>query len=305
MCISNFSNAQLGDYCGHVIDKETRRGIPHLAIEIKDQSKGVYTDENGYFLIKMNRDSIKKINVLGMEYEQQDIILKNFPDDTILIELKKKSFNLENITVKAKKAKIKTKILGKKKLNLSGGCYAQIGDEEAIFLEPDKYRTINYLKEVFVYVTNDGIPNSKFRIHVYEKDAVSNFPADDVTDSILIVHANNGNEWVRVDLSSKKIAVNKGIFISVEWVSCNGNIEDNWYKKIIPPHSVCRYVDHIFDGQVIGETFDYGVRDISCFCRHNDPDKWISSGVTKKQKNGTFRIDRWPNPMIYCTYTYE
>ena len=73
-----------------------------------------------------------------------------------------------------------------------------------------------------------GIPNSKFRVHVYDIDT-SYLPGNDVLDSNVILKATVGNEWVSVDLSSRHIPVGRGVFISMEWISGFGNVKINLF----------------------------------------------------------------------------
>ena len=179
------------------------------------------------------------------------------------------------------------------------------GDEVAIYLAADPAKR-GFLKEVFFYITGDGKPESKFRMHVYRRDSAGLFPGYDVLDSEVVLHANLGNEWVKADLSSRRIPVHDGIFISVEWVQDYGNSDDMLVQQVYPQYYIAGSNNKRFNGQVLGLTTDYGLQQLHFISNRDHHELWdfqdpIMGADSKKFGS---RIRRWYNPMIYATYTY-
>ena len=273
-------------FSGKVIDKEKKTGIPYCVVKAKDRNEGVYTDENGKFSFTSNTDSVKAFIFYCLGYARHEISIAQFPQDSITVELDKEYTNLKETVVVADKGKIRHKILGRKKAKHVSDCYQKYGEEDAVFLHADHLKN-GILKQIFVYITNEGIPDTKFRIHVYEKDPVTNMPARELTDSNLIVHANNGNEWVMADLGDKRIHIGAGVFISVEWIAGHGN---NGAALQSSKHAVV--TSH--NGQVLGLQRNYGVP----YMYHRYPFR------TDWKSNWDIDLNPALCPMIYGTYTY-
>jgi len=276
--------SQMRTIQGQIID-EYEKGIPFAVVQAKEQNIGVYCDSNGEFSLRINTDSIKRIIFYCMGYNRREIAVKDIPDGKIHIKLQEENIKLDEVAVKWKKRKVREAILGKKNISnkedpFNLGANGKYGDEYAIFLKADLSRH-SILKNVFVFVTDEGIPTTKFRMHVYDKDSATWMPLHDITDSNIIIHADHGNEWVKVDLSNKQIPVNDGVFISIEWVSGYGN--DSSIRQSTP----VAYAN----GQVIGMTEGYNNMGFISVERLRFTDKWITMGMP-------FNLE------IYGTYTY-
>ena len=281
-----FSFSQERLFSGRVIDKERKTGIPFCVIKAKDRNEGVYTDENGRFSFNSNTDSVKSFICYSLGYAKREMSITQFATDSTTIELEKEYTNLKESVVVADKGKIRHKILGRKKAKHVSDCYQKYGEEDAVYLIADRFNN-GFLKEVFVYITSEGIPDTKFRIHVYEKDPKTNMPSTELTDSNLVVHANKGNEWVKADMSNKRIPVGGGVFISVEWIAGHGN---NAAALQSSKHAIV--TNH--NGQVLGLQRNYGVPYL--YHRYPFHTEWISNWDTN--------LNPTLCPMIYGTYTY-
>ncbi len=285
--VSLHSIAQDRTFSGRVMDKDKKEGIPFCVVKVKDRNEGVYTDEDGRFTFTANPDSAKAFVFVSLGYGKREIAADQFRNEALIVELQKESTSLKEVVVKAENGKVRHKNLGKKKLKHITDCYQKYGEEDAMFLYASKMTNNTRLKEICVYITNEGEPTTKFRIHVYERDPATNLPGKELTDSNLIVHANKGNEWVKADLSSKRIPVAGGVFVSVEWIAGHGN---NDVALTSRKHADVK--DH--NGQVLGLAKNYGVPFLchrSSF--HTEWKSALESGL-----NPTYC------PMIYGNYTY-
>lgn len=280
------SFAQERAYFGKVVDKERKKRIPYAVIQVKDRNEGTYSDDNGVFGLSLRNDSATALIVSCLGYKKQEIPLSRFTADTMTIALEREYSTLKQVVFKGKKGKIRDGILGRRNMKHVGDCYQKYGEEVAVYFKADEDRD-GTLQEVFVYITNEGVPDTKFRIHVYEKDPISNRPSRELTDSNLIVHATDGNEWVSADLSSKNIAVREGLFVSVEWISGHGNntadLQSGKHKEV-----------NQLNGQVLGLALNYGVPYM--YFRQAFHKEWDT-------KPGHTYSD-YLCPMIYCTYSF-
>lgn len=291
IALSCSSIAQTRAFRGRVVD-DKNNGIPFAVIEVKERHEGVYTDENGYFAFSSDVSVVKTLVVFCMGYEEQLLNTETLPQDSILVRLHQKATTLRTVQVDAHKGKKRNGILGKGRRALSkdGDLYRKYGAETAIKLTADTGEYYATLKEVYVYITGDGVPTSYFRVHVYEYN--DSLPGREITDSNVVVHARKGNSWVRVDLSSKFIAVDKGLFVGIEWISGHGNSESALTSE--------QHAEVVgFNGQVVGITADYGKPSIT-YSRAPFSKDWIYYDAPEAQRKGGYFL----NPMIYCTYTY-
>ena len=292
------AHAQERHFYGKVVDKNRKDGIPFCTVKVKDRNEGVYTDENGRFAFSTSNDSVKAFIFSSLGYAKAEIPTAQFTGDSMTVELQKEYTTLKEAVI-IPDGKLHHKTLGRKKAKHIGGCYQQYGEEDAVFLHADKFNN-GYLKEVFVYITDEGAPDTKFRIHVYEKDPETNKPGKELTDSNLIVHANTGNEWVKADMSAKRIPVGSGVFISVEWIAGHGNTDaamrSEGHSTVINDNGEAEkritLISH--NGQVLGLARNTGVP----YMYHRSP--FNMEWGTNWGKNYNPMLC----PMIYGTYSY-
>lgn len=300
--------AQVVTIKGKVID-ENKESIPFCAIEDTTMYTGVLCDDSGRFTITVDGDQARPLIFYAMGYGKKVIPIKELAahgNDSVTISMKMSGNYLKGVTVTGRRAKMKERVLGKKHQRHKGGCYMQYGDEVAIYLATTPEKRAGYLKEIFIYITDEGAPSSKFRVNIYKKKTGVLSPGMNLAGDI-IVHATEGNEWVRVDVSDRRIPTEGGLFIGVEWMAKGNSPKEyaydptrNWY--IAHPTTLDK-ADH--KGQVLGTTWGYGRTDRT-FYKYKGTDKWEYWGAVPPKR--TLRIApvrHWFNAMIYSTYTYN
>jgi len=275
-------------FVGRVVDKD-RKGIPFAVVEAKDRNQGVYCDENGIFSFTGNAEEIKTLLFFCLGYEKKEISTEILPMDSIIVMLNMATSSLNMVTIKSKTGKRVSGVLGKKHPEHDGECYRFYGSETAIKLNAEDDKQDGILKTVNVYITKEGDWRTKFRIHIYEYDSL---PGREITDSNIIVQAEKANSWVKIDLSNKRIPVNEGVFVSVEWISGFGNTEKSLQSEKHP--EVTNY-----NGQVLGLTDDYG-KASKTYSRKPFSKTWEYFDDANAPRKGGYFL----NPMIYCTYSY-
>ncbi len=289
LLLGSHTFAQPTIFAGRVTDAH-RQGIPYAVVQVKDRNEGVYADDDGRFSFTADAATVKALIVSCLGFERAVIPITTPPTDSLRIQLTPKTNRLKEVAIIASKGDKKTDILGKprNRLPYEGDCYRNYGAETAILLRGDTTLSAT-LKEVYVYVTGEGAPLTRFRIHVYQYGTL---PTTELTDSNIIASAGVGNTWVKVDLSKLHIPVGKGLFVSVEWVAGLGNARYS-LQSILNPE-VTNY-----NGQVLGLTTGYG-KPSKTYMRLPFNPQWQYYDSPDAQRKGGYFL----NPMIYCTYTY-
>lgn len=294
MCILTMTltaTAQTRVFRGRVTD-EQKNGIPFAVIEAREQRQGVYTDENGYFAFTADTTVVKTLAVFCMGYGQRQLVVAQLPADSLHITLTPQATTLSTVKITARNGKKREGVLGqsRRKLRHIGELFRNYGAETAIKLRADTGQYNATLRAVYVYVSTEGDPTTKFRVHVYEW---GDLPSREITDTNVVVAARKGGTWVKVDLSRKKIPVGDGLFVSVEWVAGFGNSQ-------IPMQSTFDSAVAGFNGQVLGITDGYGQASLT-YSRKPFSSEWQYYDDPRAMRRGGYFL----NPMIYCTYTYQ
>lgn len=267
-----------------IIKNEAGRPIPSCLIQAGNNQ--YYSDNNGHFSL-IHTGSAPLI-IHNLAYHTKEV---SVTADTLHITLSFKFNDLQEAKITGSKStgKLKQAIMGSKKLKPHGVCTMHTGNEVAIFLSADSSRH-GYLSHVYYYITDEGLPGAKFRVHVYDIDT-SYLPGQDLVDSTVIIHGTAGNEWVSVDLSSLRIPVARGVFISMEWLEGYGNLPYPLTSRRYPAAGT-------FNGQILSFTEGYYKRGSLFYSRRNTNAEWQYRNL-----RGTLRRNTL-NPMVYATYNY-
>jgi len=261
--------------------------VPFCVVKVLHADVSTYCNEYGGFTIAAHPGDKLLFHCVG--FEDQTVVAQN---DSVVVRLNVQTVNMDDVAITAKKGKgYKNRIgtLGKKRLKPYSIFTGEIGTETAIFLKADSSKN-GYIMEVCFYILKEGIPDSRFRVHVYDIDTYY-LPGKDLTDSNVIVHGNAGNEWVKVDLSARSIPVGRGVFVSMEWIEGYNNSK-KYYSS--PKY----FQQPPFQGQVLASTEGYSRQQSLLYIKRSLHAEW------KFQAIPTFRKSNFMNPMVYATYRY-
>ena len=280
----------LPGYCGRATVYGTVKGEDGKAVEFcniraLNASYATTSNEHGEFSLVYDTDSCNLLLFSRPGYESKK--LKINAGEMLVVLHPRVNKLKEVVVVPGAEGKIAHGIMGKKHLKPFGICTAETGQERAIYLAADSTRN-GELESVFFYITNEGIPTSRFRIHVYDIDT-GYMPGNDLLDSVVILHASSGDEWVSANISSRHIPTGRGRFISMEWITGYGNnpelVDIPRFKGLLK----C-------NGQVMSFTESYYKKGSLLYSKGKNG--WRYSAARGSSHKNIL------NPMVYATYTY-
>jgi hypothetical protein len=197
---------------GKVVSQDDK-GISYAIVQVKEMNTGVYTNEQGAFTINALSGMTLIIHCLGYERTEIPVNDIQYP---FIVKLAGKNMGLPEVVVKAKDPTLR--VLGIKDVKPTGRTGAAIGYEQGIYLYDKKAKKAT-LEEVYVYIASRGIPDTPFRIHVYEASRKTKLPIKELTRDNIIAHADSADQWVRIYIKDKNIRVKGAIIITMEWLS--------------------------------------------------------------------------------------
>ena len=131
--------------------------------------------------------------------------------------------NEELAEVEVQPRKLKTLEVGLAKRRASHSLGATEKRPHARYME-NAYRLDGFISSVSVYVTDKGIPTAPFRVNILSVDEVSGAPSKPLISKDFIVHAEEGNEWVSINLAKELLSFPQlGFFVSVQALPLDSN----------------------------------------------------------------------------------
>ena len=209
---------------GKVVNAISGIPLPYVNVGFINRQLGTVTNSAGTFEIDFDPDGTNdtlRISMIGYEtkiFSAGD--LRNFPS---VIRLAEKAENLSEVVVRAKKPR--SKVLGNKntfKFFSTPFPYMQLGAELGIKVEVPRHPvSVNALN--FKVNFNTISCNTLFRLNIYKvKDGKPG--ANLLTENIFIPIAANQTGIISTDLKTHNIVLNEDVFVSLEWVSSEGEI---------------------------------------------------------------------------------
>lgn len=256
--ISIFSSERI---CGqnniNGIVKNYQNSIPIPFVSILCENKLVFiTNEKGQFSLNIH-DSLmgKEINFscIGFKEETIKIYSLNKSDSNIIL-LNEHTYILEEVAIETSHTtKFKIVKTGSRKKNTNGYIFSLAGSSEALYFPNDRHYR-GFIKNVGFFITDKGLPKSKFRIRIYGADE-SLKPAKQILQQNLIACNNhNGNNWFDVDIENYRIRIPEyGFFVAMEWLPVY--IDSSLTLKISDSNNETMSIK--YNGQVLGGTSEF------------------------------------------------
>lgn len=233
-----------------VLDQH-RNPIEYANIWIKNTPKGVLSDSTGYFEIEVNQMDTLLISYLG--YKTQTLAIKKLPKKIVLIQ---KAFATPTAVVHSGKAEILDVGFNQKfeKKNLGGGGFCMncrfIPPNLQVlfgqFIENPSNKS-GYFQSVSFYLHQEGRSKYPFRVRIFEKDTLTDFPNKDLLDTSIIVTPIIKEGWVKIDLTPYRVIFPKnGAIVAFEWIP-NYTKKYGFYvkwKNIVRPYDKEKWKKH-------------------------------------------------------------
>ena len=202
-----------------IVDSLNSKPIPFAQIHIIEKNKKLPSTHDGYFMLDTLISKNDSIIVSSLGFETKKYAIKDIHSSK-KITLNPDQQNFTEIVISQKKGKVKKRKLGvtkkPRKLVFNYGVSSLNGTIQAVYI-PNKYSTQGLLKQVKVYITDHGIPNAYFRVHVYDVSLIEIKPTKELTSSNIVVSSAKGDEWLQVELSNERITIGEnGCFVGIE-----------------------------------------------------------------------------------------
>lgn len=224
-----FSFAQQKEISGFILDS-VNKPIAYANIGILNKPSGTVSSLEGKFKLITSADHINdtlRISCLG--FKTRDFLVKDFTENGVNIKLETYVDNLQEVVVFSSKLKIHTD--GRLRTNAKNKCIFANPDLKNLNLGSEIGRKFklgskkpSILSKFQFFINENNFDFAKFRINIYS--VLKNKPNKKInTENIFVTVSKNYADWVEVDLSDFKIAIQEDIIISVEWIehSKSGN----------------------------------------------------------------------------------
>ncbi len=201
------------------------------------------------------------------------------------ISLHRKVYEIPEVVVHNKKSfivELGVKRSAKKKSGI--GTQSKMNFQEVLYI-PNDLKIEGWIKTISYYILNDGVPNTPFRVRIFEKNDTLAHPGKSILNKSVVVSGKKRGGWVTVEMDSLNIPFPKnGVFIGMEWLYDTNNYH---YTKTYPIKGK-KVTFHRF-GQIIGTTNT--IADFRTWWCYSSYDKWklfnpkIALGKSNKPEN--------------------
>jgi len=214
---------------GQIIDSASKATIPFATIGVKNRIIGTVADSTGKFQLQFSADSVGSGNpiiVSCIGYTSFEIDYKKVNNERLTIALSPTSINLNQVSVKPVKFKLKTfgrtgssAFMSTKMISEHNHTSDELGKEIGTVIDIDKNCRLTAFN---MYVIFNHFDNVKFRLNIY---SVKNGLPDTliIKDNILLDVGHVRQKWINVDLAKYQIYLEgyKEVAVAVQWLKSN------------------------------------------------------------------------------------
>jgi hypothetical protein len=207
---------------GQVIDSATKNPVPFSLVLTNSGKTGVISDAKGKFELNLP-DSLNNniLSVINIGFDTTTISIRDFQKSTSgVIYLNHKIFVMPEVNISSKETGLCKAAWGatRKSLFFGGGFFFDAGCEVAVYVSNPKADS-GIISILRFYVENKGYPDTPFRAKLYFVNPKDKSPGSLMIDQDFILHGEEGDEWITIDISAYNISIPKeGFFVSMEWL---------------------------------------------------------------------------------------
>ncbi|WP_417589078.1 carboxypeptidase-like regulatory domain-containing protein [Owenweeksia hongkongensis] len=224
-----FSQVQLK---GNITDAESGETIPYANVYLKNQPIGTTAFRDGSFSLKLDsvfRDSVV-FSIIG--YKPKSLFLPDaIKTKVVAIKLEPTQEELKEVEVMPRKLESYKVGLVRHRATTTNGTLPERPDARFI---SNECQVNGYIKNISVYVSKKGIPEAPFRLNLLRVDKVSGSPGVPLVNQDFILNAEEGNEWVKLNLEKRLIMLpEQGFFVIVQSLPID-SMQLQAYKERLP-----------------------------------------------------------------------
>ena len=199
---------------GRLLDAKTKVPVVYANISFLKTSKGVSSIENGTFAMSINQKYLNgNVHISCLNYKDTIVKAATLNATTLLMQPKLNQLEEAVLTKRVNRVFLQDKV--KKKVHGVHSAGMRMMAKYFPFDRKNKY--CNYLSKVTLYFSKRHNKKSKFRVRVFNRDAITGLPKEDLLNVNLPITISEGQLSTEVDLSNFDIEMPKnGVFIAFE-----------------------------------------------------------------------------------------
>jgi CarboxypepD_reg-like domain len=207
---------------GTIMDSQTKQGIPYASIGVLGRSIGTIADENGNFVLRLNKNSILENNraiISSIGHESVSMQISKVKNSILLNPERKElkdtiakpsDFEQKSIGRIAEKGIGSLSFHNKHDKNIDDKLGREIG---AIL----NLKGRGYLNRINFFINNNEFEKVKFRLNIY--NVKNNYPNDlIISDEIFIELTQNQKGWITVDVSKYNLRFENKVAVALQWI---------------------------------------------------------------------------------------
>lgn len=293
--------AQIG-IKGKVLDGKNNQPIPYANIGIIDTRVGTISDGDGTFSLAIPvENAADTLTFSALGYKLKSIPVSAWSESMDILLFQKETL-LQEVTVRAKKDKVKEWELGnryeKGGLNMSSGVDANAGASVALLIEnkyPSYHEELSYpvfLESAKLKISDNTTGPFKIRVRLYEVDPLTGAPGVEFLDRSIVLESDIKKGWIDFDLSQYNIRVGGPFFLAFEWIMEESernelkeiyrNFEQQYPERVVMDSTLVdgkviptlHYI-HFLPGTAFGVSLiPFSLEHYTCYSRYNSLGKW-------------------------------
>lgn len=216
--ISLISNSQ--ELLGRINNSKIEEAISFVNVGVLNENRGTVSDINGKFRLTLDsslvNDSLRLtcIGYSSKSYSIKELIAKSSNQGIVEFRLTPREYQIQEVTIKAKKAKIT--VLGNP-IRDNNRCRlrtdSQLGSEMGLIIRLPK-KNKRYLLKDFTFNLADHDFETEVRVNIY--DLKNSLPAENILREPIIITIPSNKEILTIDLLKYNIEIDHDFFISIE-----------------------------------------------------------------------------------------
>lgn len=215
---------------GHVYDSKTKEPIPYVNLSFLNTLKGTSTDDDGHFYIDVQKSLLEKeLHISSLGYNDTIVIAKDIYK-TKKFHLVEESFELDEVVV--------VQSLGNSNVlnpissySITSGFSSSSTPWVLALYFPNIGAQKKFVSKVTVFFQKDKSfkrPASKFRLRIYDVDAITKKPNKDILRKSIVLETEKDKDYVSIDLKALNIKMpSEGVYVGLEWLF----VPHNWYTE--------------------------------------------------------------------------